>query len=153
MHTQAKTVPMTRHTRRAVTLVELIAAIIVLSVAIPASVLMLRDQQARTYDPLMASRATWLAEEKMEQILADRASAELGFSYILEGNYPDESSGMLHDGFTRTVEVGSISGALVTDTGGYKLVTVQVSWYDAQNVLRSVRISTVLTDLLEEMGS
>ena len=137
---------------RGVTLVELVAAIVVLSIAIPASVLMLRDQQTRTLDPLMASRAAWLAEEKMEQILADRASQVLGFAHLVPSNYPDESSGLLHEGFTRHVTIENLSQNLQTTGDSYKRITVEVRWDDALGEPRSVRISTVVTDLVEEVG-
>jgi len=72
------------------TLIETIAAIVIFAVAIPAMMWALREAQQQRIDPIMTGRATWLATEKLEEIIADRHSSTRGWAYLIPANYPEE---------------------------------------------------------------
>ena len=75
-----------RHVR-AFTLVEAIAAIVVLSIAVPSMMWAVRDAQMNRIDMLFASQARWLATEKLEDIIADRHASTRGYVFLLPANY------------------------------------------------------------------
>lgn len=138
--------------RRAFTLMETVAAIIVLSVAVPSMLWSLREAHIQRVNPVMASTARWLAVEKLEDVIADRHAGARGWSYLIPGNYSDETP-VLPDpgpftGFNRTVTLTEYQSNLSTaDTdGGYMVVDVAVTWTDATNTSRTQTVSTVLTE-------
>ena len=58
---------------RALTLVEALVAIVVVAIAAPPMLLAMRDASLRRATPILADRARWLASEKLEDLIADRA--------------------------------------------------------------------------------
>jgi prepilin-type N-terminal cleavage/methylation domain-containing protein len=140
---------MTRPRRRGFTLIETVAAIIILAVAIPPMLWTVREAHHQRANPMLASKARWLAVEKLEDIIADRHSTGArGYSWLITGNYPAETPVTGFTGFDRTVTFLETDATLVTPTpgGGYMNVTVTVSWTDANANAQSLAISTVLTD-------
>ena len=69
------------------TLIETIAAIVILSISIPTMLMMLSKAHHERANPVMISRARWLAASKLEDIIADRHSTTRGYSYLISGNY------------------------------------------------------------------
>ncbi len=65
---------MTRTRRAGFTLIETIAAIVILAVAVPPMLWAVTESQRQRINPMMVSKARWLAVEKMEDIIADRHS-------------------------------------------------------------------------------
>jgi prepilin-type N-terminal cleavage/methylation domain-containing protein len=130
------------------TLVELIAAIVVISIAIPPMLIALRSAHTNRVDPVLASRARWLATEKLEDIIADRHSTTRGYAYLDETNYPDEDAGDIpaFPGFARRVSLTETAADLVTPGTGYMTAIVTVEWTDARAQNRQATISTVLTE-------
>ena len=61
--------------RRGFTLIETIAAIVILAIALPPMLFAIRDAHVQRVNPVLVSQARWLATEKLEDILADRHSA------------------------------------------------------------------------------
>ncbi len=57
-------------TARGFTLIEAIIAIVVLSIAMPAMLWALRESTAERVDPVMVTRARWLAAERLETLTA-----------------------------------------------------------------------------------
>lgn len=135
-----------RSVRRAFSLVECIAAIVVLSVGIPPLLWAIRQAHVQRVNPIMASKAQWLAAEKLEDIIADRHSATRGWSYISSGNYASEASISGFPGFSRSVTITQTAADLSTVGTGYKKVVVTVNWTDAAQTVRSFALTTVLTD-------
>lgn len=132
--------------RRGLTLIETIAAIVVLAIAVPAMTWSLRQANVQRIDPIMTSRAGWLAMEQMEDIIADRYAAERGYDWLDEVHYPpdDEIDGF--PGFSRTVEFSGTGGDPGAAGGGYTRVTVTVFWRNANAEPVSLAVETVLTD-------
>lgn len=136
----------TRRARPAFSLVEALAALVILSVAIPAMLWAVRDSISRRANPVLASRARWLAAEKLEDIIADRNSPNRGYSYIIAGNYAAEPSVSSFTNFSRSVSISETGVALSGAGTGYKTVTVTVGYSDGGGAARTFTLATVLTD-------
>lgn len=133
-------------TARGFTLIEAIVAIVVLSIAMPAMLWALRESTAERVDPVMVTRARWLAAERLETLTADRHSATRGYGFVLTGNYPDETVITGFPGFTREVDVIEVGPRLQSGGTGYKLATVRVAWTDTRGQSRAFELSTVLAE-------
>ena len=141
---------------RGFTLIETVAAIVILAVAVPPMLWAVRESQIDRINPMLASRARWLAVEKLEDIIADRHSTTLrGWDYVSDlaqwsTRYPDENKGDITDylQFSRQATFLETQANLSTaDTdGGYLKVTITVSWTDADAKSQSLKISTILTE-------
>lgn len=133
----------TRH-RRAFSLIEAITALVVLSIAMPAMLWSIRDSVRRRADPVLLSRARWLAAERLEDCIADGHSPTRGYSYLATGNYPDETPVTGFTGMNRSVAIAETAPKFVAGTG-WKTITVTVTYTDGQGVSRSLALSTVVT--------
>ena len=134
-------------TVRGFTLIEAIIAIVVLSLAIPPMLWAMRDATWKRADPVLVSRARWLAAEKLEDVLADRHSATRGYAYVVAANYPVEAAVTGFTGFSRSVAITEGNATLVPGSGaGYKTVSVSVGFRDARNNPRTRSLSTVVTE-------
>ena len=137
---------MINRTGKSFTLIETIAAVVILSIAVPPLIWSIRDAHAQRADPIMAVKAYWLASAKLEDIIADRHSATLGYDYLISGNYPDEYNITGYPGFSRFTLLSETQADLVSPGTGYMVVTVQVQWQDTNGQSRQLSISTVLTE-------
>ncbi len=136
-----------RHTRtHAFTLIEMIAAMVVLAVAIPPMLFALRQATIDRIDPVRFSQARWLATERLEDVLADWRSATRGYDYIAQANYRDESPVPDHPAFSRSVRITETGPDLRTAGAGCKTVTVAVHWTDSRGRLRTLDVATVVTE-------
>lgn len=136
------TITARRH--RAFTLIEGIIAIVILALATPAMLLSVRAAQITRAEPVQASRARWLAAEKLEDIIADNASPARGYAYLVPANYPAERPVPGFAAFTRTVAINETDFDLVSPGVGCKTATVTVSWNSPKGP-RSLALATVLT--------
>ena len=75
-------------TRRGFTLIESIAAVVILAIAVPPMMFAVRDAHVQRVNPMLVSKARWLATEKLEDVIADRHCDSRGFDYLTGGNYP-----------------------------------------------------------------
>ncbi len=132
--------------RRGFTLIEAIIAIVIVSTALPATLVFMSDAQTRRAGPILAGRARWLAGEKLEDIIADRHSGTRGWSYIASNNYPAEPSISGFAGFSRSVSISETGASLTGGGTGYRTVTVTVGWMDPVRGATSLSLATVLTD-------
>lgn len=132
-----------RRRARAFTLIEAIAAIVLLSVAVPSMTWGVRDAVIRRTDPIKLTKARWLLAERMEQIIADRHSTTRGYDYCVTAAYPAEASVSGFTGFSRSVSINAINTNV--GTTGWKLVTVSVTYVDGVGVARTITLSTILT--------
>lgn len=130
----------------AFTLIEAIIALTVLSLAVPGMFWAVRDAAQKRTDPVMISRARWLASEKLEDIIADRNSITRGYSYVLTSNYAAEPSVTSFPGFSRSVSITETASDLASAGTGYKTVAVTVSYPGSTGTTRSITISTVVTN-------
>lgn len=132
--------------RRAFTLIEGIMAIVILATSTPAILWAVREAHLDRVSPIMASRARWLATEKLEDIIADRHSSTRGYAYLANGNYAAEATVPGYTTFSRSVAFVETGVDLTSAGTGYKKATVTIGWTDARGVARSLAISTIITD-------
>ena len=132
--------------RRAFTVTETVISLVILSVAVPPMLWAIRQQEHDRVSPILASRARWLASEKLEDIIADRHSTTRGYSYVTSGHYSNESSITGFPGFTRSVSITETAGDLSSTGTGFKKAVVTVGWTDPGGIARTLAISTVVTD-------
>ena len=125
---------------------ETIVAIVVLAIAVPPMLWSIRQAQYDRANPVLASRARWLAVSMLEDVIADRHSATRGYDHLVTGNYPDEPTITGYTGFSRRVLLSETLADLATPGDGYMAVTVEVSWTDAGGTTRTLAVSTVLTE-------
>ena len=143
---------MTPTPRAGFTLMETIAAMVILAVAVPPMLWAVTESQRQRINPMMASRARWLAVERIEDVIADRHStAGKGYNWVVNLNdYVVENPGDIsgNPGFKRWVELDETGADLGPPVvgGGYLTVTVKVEWVDAKGTTQTLDISTVLTD-------
>lgn len=131
--------------RRAFTLIEGIIAIVILSLAVPPMLWAVRAAQNVRSEPVQASRARWLAVERLEDIIADSASTARGYTYVSAANYPAERPVQGFAAFTRSVAINETGIDLVTPGVGCKTATVTVTWPSPRGT-RSLSLATVITN-------
>lgn len=137
-----------RSPRRAFTLIETVAAVVILAVAIPPMMWAISEAHVRRIDPIFASRARWLATAKLEDIVADRhsQSGARGYTWLVAGNYSAETP-VTGTPFNRSVAF-NITGpppAFAAGTG-YKHVTVTIDWTNSHGDAASLAVATILTE-------
>jgi prepilin-type N-terminal cleavage/methylation domain-containing protein len=126
------------------TLIEVVAAVVLLGIAVPPILAFLAQSGVKGVFPERQTAAYFLAVEKLETIIADRHSPNRGYAYLTTANYPAET---LSDGYTRTVafqEVAPTSLASAQSGSGYLRITVTVSY---ANPTGSYRISYVVCNI------
>jgi len=134
-----------RYRRRGLTLIEAIAMITIMAISVPTMMWSMAAAHENRVGPLMASRARFLAAERLEQVIADRFAPQRGFNYVLSANYLAETAVSGFARFGRSVTI-SETGASLTGTGlGYKAASVSVTWTTRKGTQSTV-LSTVLTD-------
>lgn len=156
----------TRQTRAGLTLIEAIIAVVVLSLAVPTTVVMLHDAASVRADAIATIRATWLANAVVEQIIADAASRApgLGFSAFADPQtYLSDTDAGLRSrialitspyesmGFSYTIIVGQPQSAAGDQTGSpehdlYRTITVTVSWNSTRGDVKSTALSTLISE-------
>lgn len=132
--------------RQGFTLIETIAAIVILAVAIPPMLWALRDAHAQRVNPILVSRARWMAAEKLEDVIADRHSSTRGWDYLAPANYPPETPVAGYPQFERRVTFNETGADLTSPGSGYMTIRVAVSWTDATGAERTLTVATVVTE-------
>ncbi|MFG0283451.1 MAG: prepilin-type N-terminal cleavage/methylation domain-containing protein [Phycisphaerales bacterium JB039] len=135
-----------RKRHRGFTLTEVVAALVILAVGVPPAMWALREAALRRANPVLTTRARWLASARMEQIIADRHSPLRGYDFLQSDNYPDESAVSGAPMFARTVEFDETGPDLVTAGTGFMTVRVRVQWNDAIGQPRELELATLLTE-------
>lgn len=135
-----------RHTAHAFTLIEAIAAIVLLAVAVPGMFWAIQDAQTARANPGLYARARWLAGERLEGIIADRHSPTRGYAYLTSGNYPAETSVPGFPTYTRSVQITETAADLASAGSGYKRINVSVGFADGRGIGRTFTLATVVTD-------
>jgi hypothetical protein len=132
--------------RSGITIVEAIAAVVVMAVAVPPMTWAVRQAHGQRANAVLASRARWLACEQLEDVIADRHSSTRGYAYLDAANYPAETPVAGQQAFSRTVTVQETGASLAGTGTGYKKVVCTVSYSDVAGKPQTLTISTVLTD-------
>lgn len=150
--------------RRGFTLVEAVAAIVVLGILIPPTVVIMRDAAAARVDAINMTRATWLASAVMEQVIADTSSDSLGMSALsdsvaylttpssgLEARLTDVTALYATAGLSWSLTVGDLVSGTGTPAGDaaqdvYRYVEVTVNW-NSRTGSRTFQLGSLLTDL------
>ncbi|MFN7374912.1 MAG: hypothetical protein ACK54T_00150 [bacterium] len=135
-----------RPRRRAFSLIDTLAAIVLISVAAPLMLMAIGQSTLRRATATQAVTARWLLSEKLESITADRHSTTRGYSYLTTANYPAEAPVAGYPNFTRNTTITETTADLTTPGTGYKTVTVTVTWNDPTAGTRTSTLSTVVTD-------
>ena len=135
-----------RPARRGFSLIDTIAAVVVLAIAVPPMLWSLRAAHDQRVDPVLASTARWLATEKLEDAVGDRHSTTRGWSWLVPGNYPAEPGVAGFPAFGRTVTLTETGPDLALPGSGYMTIVVAVSWTDATGTGRTLTVSTVVTE-------
>ena len=126
------------------TVVENILASIILSVGLLSGLMAMSNATSHTLRGDMNTVATQLANEKIEQILADKSF--VNYEYLSTGNYQDE---ILSDAYymQRSVvitEVNTDDLSTPEEGSGMKKVAVTVSW--GNGAAEEVVVSTLISD-------
>lgn len=120
------------------TLIEAIAAVSLLSVCIPTLLLALAEAKRSESRPVLVTRASFLAEERMEDVLGDLLCESRGYAYLTSAHYPNEAQVVGATNFRRTTTIQVVGADGRPGGSGFKLATVQVSWTDAGRKTRHV---------------
>ena len=132
--------------RRGFTIIEAIAAVVIIGVAIPPMLWGIKQAHGHRSAQILASRARWLAVEKLEDILADRHSTSRGYAYLTAANYPAEGQVSGFENFSRAVAFQETEADLATAGTGYMTVTCTIGFKDATGQTRSLALATIVTD-------
>jgi len=125
---------------------ECVIAVIILGVATPAMFFAMRNAGLNTVGSIQVSRACWVAQAKLEDIIADRHSATRGYAYVVAANYPAEATVSGFPGFARSVTIAETGASLSGSGTGYKKVTVTVTYPDWSGATKSFAVQTVITN-------
>ena len=160
---------LTNHTRSrsAFTLIEVVTMVLVLAIAVPPTLEILMSNAASRANVINTSRATMLASNVLEGIMADVASADasLGFEALADapaylstpstGFYarmqaPNQS--YLDLGLGYTVEIGELVGStgVVSATPSeniFRTITVTVAYPSADGPSYALPVSVMVSDL------
>lgn len=133
---------MMQYHRRATTIVEIVMAVVILAVAVPPLISAFTQSATNTIQPCNAAVASFLATERMEEIIARRYRATDGYAAVTTANFPDESPVTGFPRFSRSVTVAYVNSSLATvgSDVGYKKVRVTVSWNSGSDMVVEERI-------------
>jgi hypothetical protein len=144
------------------TLLEAVVAVVVLSVAVPPTLMLLGEAAASRTDSIITTKAAMYAQTLLEQIIADVASPQegLGFDAIamedayLEGLVtrlentliPYQASGLSH-----TIQIGLLAPPDGLPTGDpqldvYRRVRIEIA-YPSSSTMQTLVIEQLLTEI------
>lgn len=114
---------MNRLDEKGATILEIVITMLLLSIAVPGLVQLYSRAIVDTATTDLQARATFLAQQKLEEIFADKWSPTRGYTYVVTGGrYPSEN---LTGGFVRTTVIDTV-GKVLSGTS-YALVQVRVA--------------------------
>lgn len=139
-----------RHPRhRATTIIEVVMAIVILSIALPPLISSFVEASNQSILPVNSALASFLVTERMEEIIARRyrepdsnPAVKKGYDSVTTANYPNEPAvdGFLR--FDRSVNV-TFTDAFLNTVGsdvGYAIVRVTVTWNSGANQIVIERV-------------
>lgn len=151
---------------RGFTLIEAVVAMVVLAIAVPIGLAMMRDAATSRINNAKASTAYWLANAIIEQVMADLDSptAGLGFEAFDNVNsYLNDAPDALTTRLASVTDeaeakgyVWSMTASAAMDYTGattgdatedlYRRITVQVLWFDALGDPHMLQLSLMAAD-------
>lgn len=130
------------------TLVESVLSIMVMLVGLLGSVMLMHNTSLANVNSKFQMLASQLAQERLEEIIADNFQQAQQFDYVVNQNYPDENIDYRSTVglFTRNVNVIEVADDLATPLPGssVKRVTVVVSWGTLPH--ERVAVTTLVTN-------
>jgi len=123
-----------RTVRRSATIIEVAMALVILSVALPPLVKSFADASMQTIHPAQATVASFLAIDRMEEIVARRYRGIQGGvkpnDAIVSANFPPETPVAGFGRYERRVTFSEVNSALqpTATPSGYRKARVTVSW-------------------------
>ena len=152
-----------RRTRRAFSLVEGLVSIVVLSIAVPVSVMMMSDASSARASSLQRERAVHLMRLLRNEIVADVAAPSHGLGIAVFEDvdaYEDDLRARIATrvatyeelGYAWSIDAGAFVGPRgvfsgVPETNIYRPVTLTVEWTDARNGAESLGVTLYLTEV------
>ncbi|MBN2562434.1 MAG: hypothetical protein JXQ75_16030 [Phycisphaerae bacterium] len=132
---QQANAPRTKVMRRGATIIEVVMAIVILSIALPPLVSAFADASMQSIHPSQATVAAFLAIDRMEQIAARRyggkQGAESGYDGVKAASFQNEVPVVGFPMFERRVTITNVDSDLnPSPSNDYKKVRVTVSWND-----------------------
>ena len=86
-------------------LIELVLVILILGIALLPLVTQMMQSTTHCFDGQTVSTASFLARERLEQILGDENAPAIGYAGIVAARYPDESPVAGFPGYQRQVTI------------------------------------------------
>ena len=96
-------------TRRGLSLIEVVLALVVLGLAAPALLISISAGARQQTAALVQENLLELAAERNSEICADHANPARGYGYIVPSAYPAETSPWGLSGYTRQTEIREVS--------------------------------------------
>ncbi len=124
--------------RSGTTIIEVVMAVIILGIGLPPLLFAFAECSMNSIAPSRATVASFLAIERMEEIIARRYKSTAGYSEVTSANFPAESPVAGFSAFDRTVTIAEVDANLSASGSpvGYRSITVTVSWNSgAENVV------------------
>jgi prepilin-type N-terminal cleavage/methylation domain-containing protein len=136
------------------TLIEVILVIVILAIAIPSLISAVSFMTQSQVNTIGTTTAADLAQEKMEEIIADKRSPNRGFGYIDNANYLPESAAPTpvagFPNYNRSVNITCVTAAdlntSVACPTDYKRVQVTVQAVGVGPSVPDAVLVTVLTN-------
>jgi Tfp pilus assembly protein PilV len=149
----------TRTLRRGASLIEAVAVVLVLAIAVPPTITWMDRAAARRMDSIQIIRATNLASSVLDQILSDAATTDVGAqptTYLdtpttgLRARLATLTAIDLAAGVSYDAAFGPLVASTLASTGDagrdlYRVVTVTSSYTDSTGVVRTVPITGIVT--------
>jgi len=149
-------------TRRGLSLLEAIAAVVVLSIAVPPTLSLLADATSQRGDSIATTRATLYAQAVMEQVIADASSSDASLGFAVLADQPaymtslDARITTITDGYspfrmTHTVVIGELADESGSVTGNaaqdvYRRIRVEIEFL-ASTGMQTLVIEHLLTEV------
>lgn len=130
----------------AATIIEVVMAVVILALALPTLVGGFADAAKQSIHPAQASVASFLAIDRMEEIVARRyrgnQNGVSGYDAITAANFPEETPVAGFPGFSRTVTISEVNASLEPSgtAVGYRKVRVTVAWSNGQDQMAIERV-------------
>lgn len=97
--------------RRAMSLVEVVFAILILGLAVPPLLVQVGTGAQQQQAAMVQTNLVQIASERLNDILADHANPLRGYAYLVDASYPLNSAPRGLTGYTLRTELREVSGA------------------------------------------
>jgi len=126
------------------TLIETILTSIIIGVGLMGGMVVMQNATANTVNNDLSTIATQLANQKIEQMIAD--SKFIGYETLISDNYPNEVVTDIYNMLRKVIiaEVSSVDLSVVEPGSGLKSVSATVSW--GTKDYQTVTVTTLIAD-------